>query len=107
MRATKNIEPVSAPPPEVTVAQPAKRQVTEFYEYVGRTKAARSSQEVPLVTGYLTKVHFSDGQEVEGWGPVVRNRQSSLSVRCAAYCAGPPATSRGPTQAAPTSSGAK
>ena len=83
--ATKNIEPVSAPPPEVTVAQPVKRQVTEFYEYVGRTKAPQFVEIRSRVTGYLTKVHFSDGQEVKAGDPLfeIDNRPYQYALETA------------------------
>jgi RND family efflux transporter MFP subunit len=83
--ATKNIEPVSAPPPEVTVAQPTKRQVTEFYEYVGRTKAPQFVEIRSRVTGYLTKVHFSDGQEVKAGDPLfeIDNRPYQYALETA------------------------
>jgi RND family efflux transporter MFP subunit len=83
--ATKNIEPVSAPPPEVTVAQPVKRQVTEFYEYVGRTKAPQFVEIRSRVTGYLTKIHFSDGQEVKAGDPLfeIDNRPYQYALETA------------------------
>lgn len=64
------IEPVVAPPPEVTVAKPDARKVTEFYEYIGRTASPEFVEIRSRVSGYLVKIHFSDGQEVKAGDPL-------------------------------------
>jgi RND family efflux transporter MFP subunit len=53
------------PPPAVTVAQPVKRTVFDYDEYVGRFVAVNSVEIRARVSGYLDKVHFTDGQMVK------------------------------------------
>ena len=53
------------PPPTVTVANPVKRTVSDFDEYVGRFVAIDSVEIRARVSGYLEKVHFTDGQLVK------------------------------------------
>ena len=55
----------SPPPPAVTVAQPVKRTVTDFDEYVGRFAAVNSVEVRARASGYLEGVHFTDGQIVK------------------------------------------
>lgn len=64
------VKPVEAPAPEVTVQVPEKKQVTEFYEYIGRTEAPEFVEVRARVTGYLTKIHFEDGKEVAAGEPL-------------------------------------
>ena len=58
------LKPVDAPPPEVTVALPEMRKVPEFFEYIGRTASPEFVEIRARVSGYLDKIHFSDGKEV-------------------------------------------
>jgi RND family efflux transporter MFP subunit len=53
------------PPPQVTVAYPTQRTVTDYDEYVGRFVAIESVEIRARVSGYLDKVHFTDGQTVK------------------------------------------
>jgi RND family efflux transporter MFP subunit len=53
------------PPPQVTVAKPAKRVVIDQDEYVGRFVAIDSVEIRARVSGYLDRVHFTDGQIVK------------------------------------------
>jgi RND family efflux transporter MFP subunit len=53
------------PPPQVTVAKPAKRVVVDQDEYVGRFVAIDSVEIRSRVSGYLDRVHFTDGQIVK------------------------------------------
>jgi RND family efflux transporter MFP subunit len=53
------------PPPTVTVANPVKRTVSDFDEYVGRFVAVDSVEMRARVSGYLDGVHFKDGQMVK------------------------------------------
>ncbi|HZU37294.1 MAG TPA: biotin/lipoyl-binding protein, partial [Gemmataceae bacterium] len=57
--------PPPAPPPDVTVAYPLYRQVTDYHEYTGRTAAVDSVNVQSQVTGYLQKINFKDGAEVK------------------------------------------
>jgi RND family efflux transporter MFP subunit len=53
------------PPPSVTVAQPVKRTISDFDEYVGRFAAVNFVEMRARVSGYLEAVHFTDGQLVK------------------------------------------
>lgn len=58
--------PAGAPPaaPPVTVAQPLARQVTDWNDYTGQFAAQDYVEVRARVGGYLTEVHFTDGQMV-------------------------------------------
>jgi RND family efflux transporter MFP subunit len=51
-------------PPPVTVAIPIQRVVTDYEDYTGRTAAIESVQIMARVTGYLDKIFFHEGTEV-------------------------------------------
>jgi len=53
------------PPPSVTVASPVQRTVVDQDEYVGRFVAVDSVDIRARVSGYLTEIHFTDGQMVK------------------------------------------
>ncbi len=53
------------PPPPVTVAPPQVRDVTDYVELTGTTAAVNTVQLVARVEGYLTEIHFQDGQRVK------------------------------------------
>src|SRR4051794_20926391 len=53
------------PPPTVTVAKPVKRTIVDHDEYVGRFVAIDAVEVRARVSGYLDKVHFTDGQIVK------------------------------------------
>lgn len=53
------------PPPAVTVGSPIQRSITDFDEYVGRFVAIDSVEVRARVSGYLDKIHFTDGQTVK------------------------------------------
>ena len=55
---------VPPPPPEVTVARPEKRPVTETMTFTGNLQAVRTAELVARVPGFLEKVMFQDGQDV-------------------------------------------
>jgi RND family efflux transporter MFP subunit len=55
---------VPPPPPEVTVARPEKRAVTETMSFTGNLQAVRTAELVARVPGFLEKVMFQDGQDV-------------------------------------------
>ena len=58
-------EPQAAPPPPaVTVAKPVERNVVDQDEYVGRFVAVDSVEVRSRVSGYLSEIHFTDGQMV-------------------------------------------
>jgi RND family efflux transporter MFP subunit len=51
--------------PSVTVSYPLQREVTDYQDYTGRTAAVDSVQVQTRVTGYLEKIFFKEGAEVE------------------------------------------
>src|SRR5580698_11026449 len=53
------------PPPTVTVAKPAARTVVDYDEYVGRFVAVDSVEIRSRLSGYLSAIHFTDGQMVK------------------------------------------
>jgi multidrug efflux system membrane fusion protein len=55
----------AAPPPAVTIAKPVKRTIADRDEYVGRFVAVDAVEVRARLSGYLEKVHFTDGQLVK------------------------------------------
>jgi len=55
--------PPAAPP--VTVAKPLVQQVADWNEYTGQFTATESVEIRARVSGYLTEIHFEDGQFVK------------------------------------------
>jgi len=53
------------PTPTVTVAQPVQRSVVDYDEYVGRFVAMDSVEIRSRLSGYLSAIHFTDGQMVK------------------------------------------
>jgi RND family efflux transporter MFP subunit len=53
------------PPPQVTVATPVKRTIIDRDEYVGRFVAVDAVEIRARVSGYLDKIHFTDGAQVK------------------------------------------
>jgi RND family efflux transporter MFP subunit len=53
------------PPPQVSVAKPVQKLVTDHDEYVGRFVAFDYVEVRARVSGYLEKIHFKDGQLVK------------------------------------------
>lgn len=53
------------PPPKVIVAKPVIQTVPETLEFTGNTAAFETVKLVARVEGYLTKIHFDDGQRVK------------------------------------------
>jgi RND family efflux transporter MFP subunit len=53
------------PPPAVTVVNPVERSVVDRDEYVGRFVAVDSVEVRSRVSGYLSAIHFTDGQMVK------------------------------------------
>jgi RND family efflux transporter MFP subunit len=51
--------------PAVTVSTPLQRDVTEWNEYTGQFTATESVEVRARVSGYLTEIHFEDGQFVK------------------------------------------
>jgi RND family efflux transporter MFP subunit len=57
--------PASPLPPKVTVAKPVQRSLVDYDEYVGRFVAIDSVEIRSRVSGYLDRIHFTDGQIVK------------------------------------------
>lgn len=53
------------PPPTVTVSKPVQRAVVDYDEYVGRFVAVDSVEIRSRLSGYLSAIHFTDGQMVK------------------------------------------
>jgi RND family efflux transporter MFP subunit len=54
-----------AAPPALTVSQPVARNVIEWDEFTGRFAAVESVEVRARISGYLTQVKFTDGQDVK------------------------------------------
>ncbi|HXI68550.1 MAG TPA: efflux RND transporter periplasmic adaptor subunit [Steroidobacteraceae bacterium] len=54
----------AAPPPQVTVAAAVSRKVTGFDEFTGRFEAVERVEIRPRVSGYISSVNFTYGDEV-------------------------------------------
>lgn len=57
--------PQQGPPPGVTVSRPLQRRIVEWDEYTGRFDAVESVELRARVSGYLTEIRFTDGQDVK------------------------------------------
>ncbi len=58
--------PQAAPPPQpVTVAKPMQKRVSDWDEFTGRFEASNFVEVRARVSGNLTEVHFTDGQDVK------------------------------------------
>jgi len=57
--------PVAAMLPQVTVAAAVSRKVTEYDEFTGRFEAVERVEVRPRVSGYISSVNFTDGNEVK------------------------------------------
>lgn len=55
---------IAPKPPTVIVAKPITREVADFEDFVGQTMAVMTIDVRARVTGYLDKVSFEDGAEV-------------------------------------------
>src|SRR5438132_1605334 len=59
-------QPAAAPtkPPQVLVSLPVTKEVTDYEEFTGHTETAAGVDVRARVTGYLDKVNFIEGAEV-------------------------------------------
>jgi RND family efflux transporter MFP subunit len=58
-------KPRTLPPPKVAIAHPVRRPITEYHEFTGQTDAVESAEIRARVRGYLNKIDFQEGTEVE------------------------------------------
>jgi RND family efflux transporter MFP subunit len=56
---------VVAAPPTVSVSLPIQREVTEYAEYTGRTSATDTVNIRARVSGYLDKINYKEGTDIE------------------------------------------
>jgi len=52
-------------PPAVTVSPPLRKEITEWQEFTGQFEAVDYVEIRARVSGYLTEIHFEDGQTVK------------------------------------------
>jgi RND family efflux transporter MFP subunit len=62
--ANTAIAQTAAPPPAVTVSKPLQKEITERDEFTGQFAAVDYVEIRARVSGYLTEIHFEDGQIV-------------------------------------------
>src|SRR5271163_1946573 len=60
-----NGAPVKPPPPHVEYQLPVEGEVTDYADFPGSTDAIVTVQVRARVSGYMTKVYFKDGTQVE------------------------------------------
>jgi RND family efflux transporter MFP subunit len=58
------------PLPSVTVAKPVVKDITEWDDFIGRFQAVDEVEVRARVSGYLDKVHFTDGTLVKAGDPL-------------------------------------
>jgi membrane fusion protein, multidrug efflux system len=59
--AETSAQPAAPPPPQVTVAIVASRDITEWEEFTGRLEAVNTVAVRPRVSGYMSAVRFAEG----------------------------------------------
>jgi multidrug efflux system membrane fusion protein len=62
---TKQPQAAAAAPPTIPVAQPVRREVTDFVDFTGRVESPQAVSIIPRVTGYLLSTPFREGAEVK------------------------------------------
>jgi RND family efflux transporter MFP subunit len=62
---TQSTAPTAPKPPEVQVSLPVTKEVIDYEDFTGRTEAIAMVEVRARVTGYLEKVLFTEGSEVE------------------------------------------
>jgi membrane fusion protein, multidrug efflux system len=53
------------PPPQVTVSRPLEKPVTDYLELTGNTQAVEQVELQARIEGFLTSIHFKDGDFVK------------------------------------------
>lgn len=61
----KTVEKPTASMPEVVVATPVTKEVTDYAEYTGRTEAPQKQEVRARVSGYIVEAKFQEGKEVK------------------------------------------
>ena len=62
---------VEPPPPEVVVTRPVVGEITETIEFTGNATAVETVDIKPRVGGFVTAIHFADGQDIRVGDPLV------------------------------------
>jgi len=62
---TRSARVAPAEAPVVAVSLPVQREVTDYAEFTGQTKAVHSNDIIPQVTGYLVLMPFKEGAELK------------------------------------------
>jgi RND family efflux transporter MFP subunit len=65
-----NVQPPSNKPPIVTVSHPIESEIVDSYFFEGYTAAVSTVDIRARVTGYLSKIYFQDGQDLEEGAPL-------------------------------------
>ncbi len=60
--------PAAGEHPTVVVTQPLEKELADFAEFTGRTDAVESVEIRARVSGYLNKIHYKPGREIEAGG---------------------------------------
>jgi len=78
----KPVSNSAPPPPQVTVALPLQKTITEWDEYTGRFVATAAVEVRARVSGYIDSIKFKDGQIVKQGDPlfVIDPRPYRLAV---------------------------
>jgi RND family efflux transporter MFP subunit len=71
---------VELPPPQVRVAKPVSREVTEFAVFTGNAAAVEEVDLRARVSGFVTKVHFMDGERVRQGQPLFTIDERPYSI---------------------------
>jgi RND family efflux transporter MFP subunit len=82
-RQAQPSEAAAAPPePPVTVANPVHKEIVEWDEYPGQFTAVDAIDVRARVSGYLEKIHFTDGQVVKQGDPLftIEKRPFEISL---------------------------
>ena len=61
-RTAETAAAAPAKPPPVTVSHPLEKTITEWDEFTGQFAAVEYVEVRARVSGYLTEIHFKDGQ---------------------------------------------
>jgi multidrug efflux system membrane fusion protein len=64
-KAKKSAKAASTGPPVLPVSQPISREITDYVDFTGQTKAVQTVDIVAMVTGYLVQMPFQEGAEVK------------------------------------------
>ncbi len=62
---TKSGKASSASPPVLPVSQAISREITDYVDFTGQTKAVQTVDIIPMVSGYLVQMPFKEGAEVK------------------------------------------